>query len=164
MEVFADGWNGAALHAFVLKAQHHDDIAAGEALGQIVERLDSEPLDVRGQQGRWRDDAHTRTHRGQEEDIRARDPAVQDVAADGDRKVVQPPFASADRQRVEQRLGWVLVRTVPRIDDGRSEEHTSELQSLMRISYAVFCLKKKEQHHNSSQCLMIRTTKSHTKQ
>src|SRR3546814_5493581 len=29
---------------------------------------------------------------------------------------------------------------------GRSEEHTSELQSLMRISYAVFCLKKKNQH------------------
>src|SRR3546814_2194648 len=32
----------------------------------------------------------------------------------------------------------------------RSEEHTSELQSLMRISYAVFCLKKKKTHHNSS--------------
>src|SRR3546814_4741838 len=31
---------------------------------------------------------------------------------------------------------------------GRSEEHTSELQSLMRISYAVFCLKKKKQKHN----------------
>src|SRR3546814_7273545 len=30
-----------------------------------------------------------------------------------------------------------------RSDDGRSEEHTSELQSLMRISYAVFCLKQK---------------------
>src|SRR3546814_2113825 len=29
--------------------------------------------------------------------------------------------------------------------NGRSEEHTSELQSLMRISYAVFCLKKKQQ-------------------
>src|SRR3546814_8386964 len=29
---------------------------------------------------------------------------------------------------------------------GRSEEHTSELQSLMRISYAVFCLKKKKHH------------------
>ncbi len=28
--------------------------------------------------------------------------------------------------------------------DGRSEEHTSELQSLARISYAVFCLKKKK--------------------
>src|SRR3546814_4232793 len=31
--------------------------------------------------------------------------------------------------------------------DGRSEEHTSELQSLMRISYAVFCLKKKHPQH-----------------
>src|SRR3546814_6625049 len=32
----------------------------------------------------------------------------------------------------------------------RSEEHTSELQSLMRISYAVFCLKKKKQTHQLS--------------
>src|SRR3546814_9021276 len=32
--------------------------------------------------------------------------------------------------------------------EGRSEEHTSELQSLMRISYAVFCLKKKNTTHN----------------
>src|SRR3546814_5261172 len=31
---------------------------------------------------------------------------------------------------------------------GRSEEHTSELQSLMRISYAVFCLKKKKKTHH----------------
>src|SRR3546814_4662072 len=31
----------------------------------------------------------------------------------------------------------------------RSEEHTSELQSLMRISYAVFCLKKKKTTHNN---------------
>src|SRR3546814_6917711 len=33
------------------------------------------------------------------------------------------------------------------LGDGRSEEHTSELQSLMRISYAVFCLKKKTKTH-----------------
>src|SRR3546814_2774381 len=33
---------------------------------------------------------------------------------------------------------------------GRSEEHTSELQSLMRISYAVFCLKKKKKKLNSN--------------
>src|SRR3546814_1612202 len=39
---------------------------------------------------------------------------------------------------------WVrqLVRA-----ESRSEEHTSELQSLMRIAYAVFCLKKKTNHH-----------------
>src|SRR3546814_3907341 len=34
----------------------------------------------------------------------------------------------------------------------RSEEHTSELQSLMRISYAVFCLKKKKQNHPQRTC------------
>src|SRR3546814_5334097 len=34
--------------------------------------------------------------------------------------------------------------SVPAIGANRSEEHTSELQSLMRISYAVFCLKKKK--------------------
>src|SRR3546814_6046827 len=33
----------------------------------------------------------------------------------------------------------------------RSEEHTSELQSLMRISYAVFCLKKKNKKYNKKQ-------------
>src|SRR3546814_7064089 len=42
---------------------------------------------------------------------------------------------------------------------GRSEEHTSELQSLMRISYAVFCLKKKKKTitHDST----MNTTKIH---
>src|SRR3546814_7492208 len=34
----------------------------------------------------------------------------------------------------------------------RSEEHTSELQSLMRISYAVFCLKKKKNHAKCTYC------------
>src|SRR3546814_1368890 len=42
---------------------------------------------------------------------------------------------------------YAPVRQMP---DGRSEEHTSELPSLMRISYAVFCLKKKirKEHKN----------------
>src|SRR3546814_1781581 len=38
-------------------------------------------------------------------------------------------------------IGTAVARRL--LDAGRSEEHTSELQSLMRISYAVFCLKKK---------------------
>src|SRR3546814_1117189 len=41
--------------------------------------------------------------------------------------------------------------------NGRSEEHTSELQSLMRISYAVFCLKKKKKHSQHSFYLILRT-------
>src|SRR3546814_1854083 len=40
------------------------------------------------------------------------------------------------------------VKTTESGGVARSEEHTSELQSLMRISYAVFCLKKKTQKHN----------------
>src|SRR3546814_1892337 len=36
-------------------------------------------------------------------------------------------------------------------DEDRSEEHTSELQSLMRFSYAVFCLKKKTHNNNNTQ-------------
>src|SRR3546814_7069647 len=40
--------------------------------------------------------------------------------------------------------GFVRMRRVPVNESERSEEHTSELQSLMRISYAVFCLKKKK--------------------
>src|SRR3546814_9757055 len=40
---------------------------------------------------------------------------------------------------------------VPARQPGRSEEHTSELQSLMRISYAVFCLKKKKNTKHNDQ-------------
>src|SRR3546814_8681801 len=53
------------------------------------------------------------------------------------------------RQREETR-SYLFARTDDHIVFGRvirSEEHTSELQSLMRISYAVFCLKKKK-HNN----------------
>src|SRR3546814_4025098 len=47
-------------------------------------------------------------------------------------------------------LGQVAV-AVPNDSCQRSEEHTSELQSLMRISYAVFCLKKNTRTHQQSQ-------------
>src|SRR3546814_2253859 len=40
----------------------------------------------------------------------------------------------------------------------RSEEHTSELQSLMRISYAVFCLKKKKKTHTTTRSNTKKTT------
>src|SRR3546814_4246982 len=47
----------------------------------------------------------------------------------------------------------------PRTGDAvRSEEHTSELQSLMRISYAVFCLKKKKPYKIQKHTIIISTT------
>src|SRR3546814_7820066 len=42
------------------------------------------------------------------------------------------------------------ARRAGAIVTARSEEHTSELQSLMRISYAVFCLKKKNKQHQTT--------------
>src|SRR3546814_4427357 len=44
----------------------------------------------------------------------------------------------------------------------RSEEHTSELQSLMRISYAVFCLKKKNKHQIITYLILSSTTTTQT--
>src|SRR3546814_1500219 len=63
-------------------------------------------------------------------------------------EVVVAPHALFTARIADTRDHRRVVELV-RIDDAmrqqRSEEHTSELQSLMRISYAVFCLKKKKQ-------------------
>src|SRR3546814_6716622 len=59
---------------------------------------------------------------------------------------------------IEQRLFERRVVCLFRRGAQRSEEHTSELQSLMRISYAVFCLKKKT--NNRLQQHISRTTQS----
>src|SRR3546814_6434994 len=48
------------------------------------------------------------------------------------------------------RFSTELFERYQRSEQARSEEHTSELQSLMRISYAVFCLKKKKKPSNMS--------------
>src|SRR3546814_14016171 len=57
--------------------------------------------------------------------------------------------------RLRRRSGPERDRTLRRAapqeaERDRSEEHTSELQSLMRISYAVFCLKKKKKKHKKT--------------
>src|SRR3546814_1023291 len=53
-----------------------------------------------------------------------------------------------NRRRYAERFDtWDILR---KYNDDRSEEHTSELQSLMRISYAVFCLKKKKINNNTT--------------
>src|SRR3546814_3753503 len=68
-------------------------------------------------------------------------------------QVLDIQFAAADHHLV---AGQQRQRELPALQVLRSEEHTSELQSLMRISYAVFCLKKKKNHKT--------TTKKHKKQ
>src|SRR3546814_1385108 len=51
--------------------------------------------------------------------------------------------------KVESSKADYIAKSDRQFDVTRSEEHTSELQSLMRISYAVFCLKKKKYKHNN---------------
>src|SRR3546814_9756855 len=62
------------------------------------------------------------------------------VARHGQGCVAEPAVGSAAPEQVALGAGSVPEDVVV----ARSEEHTSELQSLMRISYAVFCLKKKK--------------------
>src|SRR3546814_1000700 len=63
--------------------------------------------------------------------------------------IISPnPFVSGLRTLTADEAICSSTSPPPRI---RSEEHTSELQSLMRISYAVFCLKKKNINRNKEQ-------------
>src|SRR3546814_972209 len=52
--------------------------------------------------------------------------------------------AAAEAPQSESLGAGEIIVTASKRAEARSEEHTSELQSLMRISYAVFCLKKKK--------------------
>src|SRR3546814_4493182 len=60
------------------------------------------------------------------------------------------------RNSMKPALSLILART-------RSEEHTSELQSLMRISYAVFCLKKKNNYKKKNKNRYKNKTTNHVK-
>src|SRR3546814_10287040 len=79
-----------------------------------------------------------------------------------DRPVELKMLADAARAQIHDLLdgaGQPLLADFARpvgLDIDRSEEHTSELQSLMRNSYAVFCLKKKKQPNTHIQQTLIR--------
>src|SRR3546814_6382413 len=98
---------------------------------------------------------HRRPEQAVEVDDVLADEVVQLGLAAG-RKVLEEVRAVAFAQRLEaaqvaDRRVQPDVQELARVagdleaEVGRSEEHTSELQSLMRISYAVFCLKKKKE-------------------
>src|SRR3546814_3456548 len=70
------------------------------------------------------------------------------VTVDGDYMVVNGDKIRVLANRNPAELPWGELK-VDVVLECRSEEHTSELQSLMRNSYAVFCLKKKMNLHNS---------------
>src|SRR3546814_9534813 len=63
-----------------------------------------------------------------------------------DARLVTGTYAQSDMKGKQGMVLCLYDRKSKRAEVVRSEEHTSELQSLMRISYAGFCLKKKKQH------------------
>src|SRR3546814_9678886 len=63
--------------------------------------------------------------------------------SDGFRCTASCLIAGIDAVKKAERVSQAIIARTEEIFVERSEEHTSELQSLMRISYAVFCLKKK---------------------
>src|SRR3546814_1588201 len=71
------------------------------------------------------------------------DAGVEQVEQEAVERASVPPAVHVALAELERAPGHQPRRQV-RVVDLRSEEHTSELQSLMRISYAVFCLKKKK--------------------
>src|SRR3546814_9002919 len=73
------------------------------------------------------------------------------LAQDIGRSLDPDMFRGAVDQFIDFFLDAFLAFDAPDAIRVRSEEHTSELQSLMRISYAVFCLKQKNQYHIASQ-------------
>src|SRR3546814_2900288 len=74
--------------------------------------------------------------------------------------------AQRDAARAEMAVAVVMQRAafLQGHADHRSEEHTSELQSLMRISYAVFCLKKKKHKKNNHRNTNNQVRQTHPKQ
>src|SRR3546814_10822272 len=89
---------------------------------------------------------------------------------------ISPPDVTRIIEALRNRFDYVIVDTPPALAETvlaafdlsdmlyvmatlRSEEHTSELQSLMRISYAVFCLKKKKK--TTKKCTTMLTHEKH---
>src|SRR3546814_9220069 len=73
------------------------------------------------------------------------------VGSDAAQVAATPPLERLPQgQRLVRQMGIQAPPERQPERERRSEEHTSELQSLMRISYAVFCLKKKKKHGTHS--------------
>src|SRR6266436_7214000 len=115
-EILLAGGHQRAAHALALQAQHHHDVGVAQPLAHVAADFDAEILDAGRQQGRGGHHPHTRAERIEQNDVGARHPRMGDVAADRDRERRDRPLVAADGERIEQRLGRMLVGAVPGID------------------------------------------------
>src|SRR3546814_9340730 len=98
----------------------------------------------------WKRPTRTKRRRG----ARGARPSFKDAVARLADALAATVMAQGKLAQARNRLEAAARRTDTR---GRSEEHTSEIQSLMRISYAVFCLKKKNQTNHNTKIITVQT-------
>src|SRR3546814_8945141 len=107
-------------------------LTGGTAISEDVGiKLENVTLDMLGRAKRviiTKDETTVVSGAGKKADIQARCGQI--------KAQIEETTSDYDREKLQERLA--------KLAGGRSEEHTSELQSLMRISYAVFCLKKQQ--------------------
>src|SRR3546814_1096541 len=107
------------------------------SMGADRDRLSSAQSEVRS----WRARAGEAARRMEDMAKRTQDTAIQQQALEG-----KPEAIARDIKALDESSHALLEAAEAQ---QRSEEHTSELQSLMRISYAVFCLKTKRTNEHT---------------
>src|SRR3546814_7612777 len=122
-------------------------LVSGQVAGQVHAFTRAAPRPLFGKEGVWRPGwtarQCTKLHDGAESTLTApQAPGVNRTSGAG--RTPQARVQAATPASAAWRSAWYDERTSGP-EATRSEEHTSELQSLMRISYDVFCLKKKKQ-------------------
>ena len=132
-EILLHRGHEGAVHPLALEAQHHHDVAAFQPRAHVGEHLDPEALDAGGQQRRGADHPHPGAQRLKQDDVRARHPRMQDVAADRDLKPLDAALVAADGERVEQRLGRVFVGAVAGIDHGAIDLAGEQMHRACRV-------------------------------
>src|SRR3546814_2564756 len=129
------------------------DVCSSDLLVPQARQIVEVALDLRrgALEARGADDA---AHGGGQ--VHLRDDRLEPLAVGGVRNLARNPAAMAG-------VGHQHAITARQRQIGRSEEHTSELQSLMRISYAVFCLKKKKKTKNNVKTTIKTDTSNKTR-
>ena len=106
-EIFLGARHEGARHALALQPQHHHDVGVLQPRAHVAADLDAHLLDRGRQKRRRADDAHPGAELAEQQDVGARDPRMQDVAADGDRQPLDAGRGCG---------GWSAHRAAPASD------------------------------------------------
>ena len=125
---------GFNIHAFELDAEHHHDVRAVQTFGHRGAAFSAQFLGFKRQEIAGADDPQMRAQLAEQENVRAGDAAVPDIAANRDIQAGDSALALPYGEGVQQRLRRMLVRAVARVDDG-AVDHIRDF--LRRAAFVV---------------------------